>query len=159
MKTTKYYFAYGMNANMQQMAYRCPNAEAIGKVTLRGYKFVFRGVADAYYTGNPLDTIEGCVWEITDECEYALDLLEGYPTFYTKASEWVLINNQDQELMLYTMTKKSQGKYADPSKHYWEMLWQGYEQFGINHRQMFEGLPAISKYRKLNKSQLTFNNN
>ena len=148
---TQLYFAYGMNTNLQQMAYRCPNAEAVGRLKLIGYKFIFRGVADAFYTGNPNDIIEGAVFKITSECELALDRLEGYPTFYTKAYEQVNYNGEFVDVMLYTMTRKSHGKFSDPSKHYWDMLHKGYEQFGMNHKQMYNGLPKLSKYRSFDK--------
>ena len=36
------YFAYGSNINLDQMAFRCPNAEVEGPVTLDGYRLAFR---------------------------------------------------------------------------------------------------------------------
>jgi hypothetical protein len=37
------YLAYGSNLNLEQMAYRCPNAKALGGTKLNGYRLLFRG--------------------------------------------------------------------------------------------------------------------
>ena len=42
MKET-YYFAYGSNMNLDQMAYRCPAASVVEKVKLEGYRLTFCG--------------------------------------------------------------------------------------------------------------------
>ena len=36
----KLYFAYGSNINLEQMAYRCPAAEAVGPVILENYELL-----------------------------------------------------------------------------------------------------------------------
>lgn len=40
MKET-YYFAYGSNMNLDQMAYRCPAASVVENVKLEGYRLIF----------------------------------------------------------------------------------------------------------------------
>ena len=40
MKET-YYFAYGSNMNLDQMAYRCPAASVVEPVQLEGYRLTF----------------------------------------------------------------------------------------------------------------------
>lgn len=42
MKET-YYFAYGSNMNLDQMAYRCPAASVVEPVYLEGYRLTFCG--------------------------------------------------------------------------------------------------------------------
>ena len=43
MKTEeKLYFAYGSNMNLNQMEFRCPDAEAVDTVRLEGYRLTFR---------------------------------------------------------------------------------------------------------------------
>ena len=39
----KLYFAYGSNMNLDQMAYRCPAAEAVCTAKLEGYELFFAG--------------------------------------------------------------------------------------------------------------------
>ena len=76
------YFAYGSNINLDQMAYRCPDARVIGPVVLEGYRLAFRGNA----SGNGVATVvphkggkvHGLLWEITPACEQTLDRYEGY---------------------------------------------------------------------------------
>ena len=46
----KYYLAYGMNCNMSEMEYRCPNAKSLGKVTLENHKLAFKVHCDAEYS-------------------------------------------------------------------------------------------------------------
>ena len=38
-----YYFAYGSNMNLDQMAYRCPAASVVENVRLDGYRLTFCG--------------------------------------------------------------------------------------------------------------------
>ena len=38
---TLLYFAYGSNMNLNQMAFRCPDAEVIDTVRLEGYRLAF----------------------------------------------------------------------------------------------------------------------
>ena len=37
------YFAYGSNINLEQMNWRCPEAEVFGAAVLEGYELLFRG--------------------------------------------------------------------------------------------------------------------
>ena len=79
----KEYFAYGSNLNFEQMAYRCPEATAVGTAKLDGYELAFRR---GYLTVLPKEgaSVEGLIWSITDHDESQLDCYEGYPTFYDK---------------------------------------------------------------------------
>ena len=40
---TKLYAAYGSNINLDQMAFRCPNAKVVGTSEIKDYKLIFRG--------------------------------------------------------------------------------------------------------------------
>ena len=79
---TRLYFSYGMNTNPEEMAYRCPTSEAIGKVTLAGHRLEFK--IHATIAEDPNSVMEGVLWRITDYDEQMLDILEGYPVYYTK---------------------------------------------------------------------------
>ena len=84
MKET-YYFAYGSNMNLDQMAYRCPAASVVENVRLDGYRLTFcgRGKGSGVATILPEEgsQVEGVLWKITPECEKSLDFYEGYPPF------------------------------------------------------------------------------
>ena len=42
----KFYIAYGSNLSVEQMAYRAPDAELIGKAVLRDWRLLFKTHAD-----------------------------------------------------------------------------------------------------------------
>ena len=88
-----YYFAYGSNMNLDQMAYRCPAASVVEKVKLEGYRLTFcgrgKGCGVATILPEEGSRVEGVLWKITPECEKSLDFYEGYPHLYGRLpSEW-----------------------------------------------------------------------
>jgi len=89
------YLSYGMNTNVEQMASRCPDAISLGRVDIPDHRLVFRGVADIEYS--PGDVLQTVMWWITDDCELALDMLEGFPTFYGKKYFDINISNRDHK--------------------------------------------------------------
>lgn len=83
----KYYLAYGSNLNVDQMAYRCPNARPVGTGAIPGYELLFKGSkTGAYLTiEKAADSfVPVAVWAVTAEDEAALDRYEGCPNFYYK---------------------------------------------------------------------------
>lgn len=92
-----YYFAYGSNMNLDQMAYRCPAASVVEKVKLEGYRLTFcgrgKGCGVATILPEEGSRVEGVLWKITPECEKSLDFYEGYPHLYGK--ETVLVQGKD----------------------------------------------------------------
>ena len=131
---TKLYFAYGMNTNKEEMAYRCPRARALGKAVLPGYRLEFKSFATI--VPSPKEQVEGVLWTITDTDESALDILEGYPEFYDKKTVSVEHNNQSYIAMTYIMGPREQG-YA-PTDGYYSMVSEGYQTFGLSQRQLLD---------------------
>ena len=84
----KIYFAYGANTNKGAMRRRCPNAKPVGAGHIKGYKLKFNNVADIVPFPNRdslMNQDVPCViWEITPDCEKALDRFEGFPSLYRK---------------------------------------------------------------------------
>ena len=78
------YFAYGSNINLDQMAYRCPDAFVVGPVTLENYELLFRRGGFATIAPKEGESVTGLLWSITPGCERSLDRYEGYPRFYDK---------------------------------------------------------------------------
>lgn len=125
MKTTTpatLYFAYGSNLNKAQMQKRCPNAVPLGKLMLADWRLVFRGVAD-------IEPHKGAVlpiglWAITDKCEMALDVYEGYPRLYGK--KYFMINGE--KYLTYTM---NQDGIQPPSRGYVDTIRCGYDDFRL----------------------------
>lgn len=129
----KIYGAYGSNMNLEQMAHRCPKAKVIGKGILKDYKLTFRG----RYKG--VANIEKCkgkvvpivLWEITDECESALDIYEGYPSLYEKEDIKVIVGDKVIKAMVYIMTKEYTHMAAVPTEYYFNVIAKGYEDNAI----------------------------
>jgi hypothetical protein len=129
----RYYFAYGMNTNVNEMTQRCPKAINLGKCTLKDYELKFRHHADIDYKHG--SEMEGVLWDITPDCERALDNLEGYPYYYDKiqviVDPTILVNkNSHIVAMAYVMTSK--GEEQPPSVHYEQCLIDGYTRNGLD---------------------------
>lgn len=129
----RFYFAYGMNTNLDEMSYRCPKAVNLGRCTLQNYELKFRLHADIDRSEGHV--MEGVLWEITPDCERALDSLEGYPFYYDKIEVVVNtpspINNMTNFIaMAYVMTSK--GSEQSPSIHYEDCLIEGYTANGLD---------------------------
>jgi len=119
---TTYYAAYGSNLNKAQMATRCPAATPHRIFQLPDYKLCFKGVADIIKSKG--DTAPVVLWNITPECELALDRYEGYPKLYRKQYwQW----GKDM-IMAYVMNGYD---IAPPSKYYFEGIQDGYGDFGM----------------------------
>jgi gamma-glutamylcyclotransferase len=131
---TKLYFAYGMNTNKEEMAYRCPTAVALGRAVLLGYRLEFKSFATIVPSSK--ETVEGVLWTITDSDESALDMLEGYPEFYDKKTVSVEHDNQSYIAMTYIMGPREQGHA--PSDGYYSMVSEGYQTFGLSQQQLLD---------------------
>ena len=130
---TKLYFAYGMNTNRDEMAYRCPTAVPMGKAILPGYRFEFKSFATIV---PDLDShVEGVLWTITDRDEQALDVLEGYPKFYDK-KHVKISQGIDYIAMTYIMNPGEKG--FSPNDGYYSMVSEGYQTFGLSQRQLLD---------------------
>lgn len=129
----RYYFAYGMNTNIDEMAMRCPQAINLGRCKLKGFELKFRLHADIDEVAG--GEMEGVLWDITEDCERALDRLEGYPFYYDKVEVIVepatSINRMSHIVaMAYIMTRK--GPEEHPGISYEQCLIEGYTANGLN---------------------------
>jgi gamma-glutamylcyclotransferase len=137
----KLYFAYGMNTNQDEMAYRCPGAVALGKAILLGYRLEFKSFATI--VPSPNSSVEGVLWTITNSDESALDVLEGYPEFYDKKTVSVEHKGQPYIAMTYIMGPREQGHA--PSDGYYSMVSEGYQSFGLSQKQLLEARARSNK--------------
>ena len=135
MAEGKLYFAYGSNINLDQMAQRCPDAQVVGPVTLENYELLFhgnlRGTGVATIAPMEGSTVHGLLWNITPECERALDHYEGYPHLYEK--ELVTVRDrkgQEHTVMAYVMTELCK-EPSIPSFYYYGGILEGYRQHGL----------------------------
>lgn len=79
----KEYFAYGSNLNFEQMAYRCPEATAVGTAKLDGYELAFRR---GYLTILPKEgaSVEGLICLSPTMTNHSLTVMKGIQLFMTR---------------------------------------------------------------------------
>ncbi|WP_313560065.1 gamma-glutamylcyclotransferase family protein [Ruminiclostridium cellobioparum] len=124
----KLYIAYGSNLNLPQMEKRCPAAKVLGTSDLKDYALVFRG--GRYGAVATIEPCEGSsvpvlLWEITPEDEKALDVYEGYPSFYGKETMELPLDGRTVPAMVYVMTPGHRLGY--PSDIYYNTIHDGYK--------------------------------
>jgi gamma-glutamylcyclotransferase (GGCT)/AIG2-like uncharacterized protein YtfP len=131
---TKIYLAYGSNLNHQQMAERCPNANYLGNTELKDWRLIFKSVATIEKDLGKYVPVG--VFQITNECEKALDVYEDYPHLYDKKELDVILDGSQVIGMTYVMV----GKYgiAPPSKKYFNVVSEGYKNCGLNLHYLLE---------------------
>lgn len=124
----KIYAAYGSNMNLKQMKRRCPKAKVIGTGEVKNYRITFRGtntgVANIEESSERIVPI--VLWEITKECEKALDIYEGYPKMYVKNDIEVVTKEGTVMAMAYVMAKEYEKLPAEPVRYYVDVIKQGY---------------------------------
>lgn len=133
-KKVKLYVAYGSNMNLEQMSHRCPKAKVVGTGILKDYKLTFRGRYKGVANIEPCNdkSVPIVLWEITEECERALDLYEGYPNFYIKKDIEVTVDDESKTAMVYVMTKEYTNLVAAPTEYYFNVIARGYSDNGID---------------------------
>jgi len=133
------YFSYGMNTNLTQMARRCPKAVSLGAAVLPGFRFEFKQFATVV-PDVTRDSV-GVVWEISEECELALDRLEGFPIYYNKQLVTVLIDGVPHTAMTYLMYPEE--PLGLPSNSYYNLVADGYEDHGISLDQLNDAIDRV----------------
>jgi len=130
------YFAYGMNTNTQGMATRCPGAVAFGHARLLRHRFRFAGPADVQVDRR--DYVDGVLWDITDRCLLALDTLEGFPHYYDR--KWATVEYDYRECSALVYFMQPGNKSQAPSSGYFNMVMEGYREFGVPTDQLCENV-------------------
>ena len=134
----KLYVAYGSNLSVEQMAFRCPDAEIVGKGKLKEWRLEFgRHATIVPAEGSEVPVL---VWSVTDEDEKKLDRYEGFPVYYYKDNVSVEMSDTGQivEAMVYIMTEKQ--KNGRPTQGYVDTIWSGYDRFGFDHKYILDAL-------------------
>ena len=133
------YIAYGSNMSMEQMKFRCPEAQLLGTGLLEGWRLMFKGsLTGAYAT---IEREKGCtvpilLWRISAADEERLDRYEGFPSFYYKRTIQAVKTDEHgirtglTRGMAYIMHEER--KLGAPSIHYLRILEQAYKEFGFD---------------------------
>lgn len=147
MKTKrKTYLAYGSNMNMDQMAFRCPNAAILGTSTLNGWQLTFRGPRREGVA--TIEAKEGAktgvlLWSISEECEKSLDRYEGYPHLYRKEEVTVSLDGDEIQAMVYVMNEIY--PYAIPGPYYYKTLLEGYADCGFEKKLLDDAIELTAR--------------
>jgi gamma-glutamylcyclotransferase (GGCT)/AIG2-like uncharacterized protein YtfP len=136
------YFAYGMNTNTQGMARRCPGAVAFGRARLLGHRFRFAGPADVQVDRRYF--VDGVLWDITEDCLKSLDVLEGYPYFYER--KWAQVEHNQGECSALVYYMQPGHRNSPPSSGYFNMVNEGYEEFGVPTRQLWQNVTQSTTF-------------
>lgn len=139
------YFAYGSNMNLDQMEYRCPDAEVVGNVQLEGYRLAFCGRTSGRGVATILPEkgshVDGVLWRITPACEKSLDRYEGYPHLYGKKMVSVKdAGGNKQSVTVYTMNSPYKECPAVPSDFYLKGIIEGCWQNDIPSKPVMEAV-------------------
>lgn len=135
---SKIYIAYGSNMDLEQMAYRCPEAELIGTGRLDGWRLMFKGSQTGAYATIEREkgqTVPILLWRISAADEERLDHYEGFPTFYYKRTIRAVRTENGTDLgktqgMAYIMHEER--RLGLPSGHYYDVLAAAYQKFGFD---------------------------
>lgn len=126
-----FYWAYGSNLSIRQMQSRCPKAIKYGPMTVKDCALVFRFHADVTICEGA--STPGGLWQITQECERALDVFEGVAApnrRYMKRYFRIKIKDKFYTCLFYQMRTKE--GVMPPSIPYLNTILQGYEDFGLD---------------------------
>lgn len=141
--TKRLYIAYGSNLNKAQMHYRCKDAKALYRGWLNDYELFYAGSKTGNYAS--VRTCKGKrvpvgMWLTSASDEKALDLYEGYPTFYKKVEFKTEYNGEEYTAYFYVMRKDA--VVGKPSDYYVSVVRQGYKDFGLDEAYLDKSLIA-----------------
>jgi hypothetical protein len=140
-KQPRLYAAYGSNLSIHAMAMRCPQARPVGSSVITDARLVFRSVADIERHTGSLTPIG--LWEITPDCERALDLYEGVSSgLYVKR---VVGFDDGRQALVYVMQR---GGILPPHARYFETIKAGYGDFGLDLKHLERARRHAQRYRK-----------
>lgn len=140
------YIAYGSNMVKEQMAYRCPSAKLIGMGYLPKHRLEFYLHATVERSQAKGAKVPVAVWEINEEDEQSLDYYEGFPTYYTKHTRKVIMDDGSEiKGMIYLMNLI---RPYPPAADYYNRIADAYIELGIGDEIDRVLEPAFARSRK-----------
>lgn len=136
------YFAYGMNTNLDEMARRCPGSKNLGLAWLNDYELCFRTHCDIEH--KPGSRMCGVLWDINLDNLRSLDILEGYPHYYTRFNVRVKQGKIWHNALVYQMN--NQHWLSSPSQGYLDCVREGYIGNDMPLTQIDNALNTVSCY-------------
>lgn len=135
-----WYFAYGANTHLTDMAQRCPAATLVGRAKLNGHAFRYRGGL-AHAEISPGEVVWGMLWRITPTCLAQLDAFEAAPLLYTR--RLLAVKPEEGEVVAAVVYQLAlPGPYLPPHAEYHQIILSGYRQCGL------AADPVVDAYRQ-----------
>lgn len=126
-KSYKLYVAYGSNINVDQMKFRCPDAQIYSTGMVQDYELSFNKVATLIKKEGELSP--ALVWKLPSSDEKSLDKFEGYPHKYKKIAVDVKCGDEIISGMAYVMVNSNE--YKIPTDEYYQRIEKGYIENGL----------------------------
>lgn len=132
------YFAYGSNADQDQMLARCPSARLLGTATLRDHCMVFAGNSPS--RGGAVATVFACsgfevpgaLYSITHADLEMLDRFEGVPWMYVRGALWVETDGRKRRANVYWLRNEQVATgIRRPASAYLGLIARAYRRLGI----------------------------
>jgi gamma-glutamylcyclotransferase len=144
-----YYFAYGLNTNLDQMSIRCPEAKLLGPAKLKNHRLRFAFYADI--VSDTSTSVDGVLWIVNKNCLDILDRFEGYPNFYNRKTVSVDYQGQKHKAEVYFMCSGNRDQL--PGNTYYSLVVKGYQE---NHVPVDQIEKSLKMLQKNNNTELTF---
>lgn len=113
---TAFYFAYGSNLSSVQMKLRCPDHRRMARATLVDHRWIISSRGVANIVPSKADTVEGFLFELSEDDVISLDRHEGVPgANYFKATIEVQCAGRTLSAMTYIDRVTTEGR---PSSEY-----------------------------------------
>lgn len=131
------YAAYGSNMNLEQMAYRCPYSEVIGRGMINDYKLKFAYHADIVPSKG--DCVPVVLWDVPEIDFYSLDIYEGVRGGYYKRVKLPVETSKGRKIaIVYVMCEDND--FQMPSEPYYQTIKQGYRDNKISCRFLYNAI-------------------
>lgn len=136
----KYSIAYGRNLDLKRMKGKCPHCKLAGKVVLKDWQLSFK----KYITVEPCKggEVPVGVWEIDEQAEKELDIIEGFPTLYRKEIVEIDFNGKTEQVLVYVIND-THPKY--PDKAYLGRVLIGYDDFDFDKKFIYDAIARLPK--------------
>lgn len=140
------YIAYGSNMVEEQLAHPCPGAKLIGTGYLPNHRLEFYLHTTVERTRAHGAKVPVAVREISKEDERCFDRYEGFPTYYTKHSRRVLMNDgSDLWGMVYIMNMI---RPQPPTPAYYNGIHNAYVKLGLRSKIARVLEPALQRSQR-----------
>ena len=131
------YAAYGSNMNLEQMAYRCPYSEVIGRGMINDYKLKFAYHADIVPSKG--DCVPVVLWDVPEIDFYSLDIYEGVRGGYYKRVKLPVETSKGRKIaIVYVMCEDND--FQMPNESYYQTIKQGYRDNKISCRFLYNAI-------------------